>query len=262
MASIVPLLGTNLGLAVLVMVLLWVISVRIADVSIVDIAWGATGALMAGLTFILTDGFFPRRLLLAGMVGIWGIRLALHIAVRKIGEGEDFRYAAMRAEHGASFPLRSLFTIFLFQAFLIWAITIPTQIGQVAASPPHLVWLDFLGLGVWVVGYLVESNADRQLRTFLADPANAGQVMDRGLWRYSRHPNYFGESLLWWGVYLVASATPGGWVTLFSPILMTFFLVKVSGVPMLEEGLAKRRKGYREYMERTSPFVPWPPKAS
>jgi steroid 5-alpha reductase family enzyme len=191
----------------------------------------------------------------------WGGRLALHIGVRKRGKGEeDFRYAAMRADHGEAFRIRSLFTVFLFQAVLIWAIAIPVQVGQVATEPPGLTLLDFLGAAVWAVGFAFETVADRQLRTFLADPANRGRVMDRGLWRYSRHPNYFGDSLIWWGIFLVAAATPWGWTTVFSPLLMTFFLVKVSGVPMLEEALARRREGYREYMERTSSFIPWPPK--
>jgi len=252
-------LGVNLGLALTAMALLWVISVRMRDVSIVDIAWGATGALIALTTFSLANGLQSRKILLTAMVSIWGIRLALHIAVRKKGKGEDFRYAAMRAEHGESFPLRSLFTVFLFQALLIWTITLPVQVGQLSGRPDHLIWLDALGAGLWVLGYGLEFVADRQLKNFLADPANAGRVLDRGIWRYSRHPNYFGESLLWWGVFLVAAATPGGWVTVFSPIVMTFFLLKISGVPMLEKALAERREGYREYMDRTSPFFPWPP---
>jgi steroid 5-alpha reductase family enzyme len=253
-------LGLNLGLVALVMVVLWWVSTRIRDVSIVDIAWGGDGALIAVVTFFLADGALPRRLLLTGMVAFWGIRLALYIALRKRGKGEDFRYAAMRREHGDAFPGRSLFTVFLFQAVLIWAITIPVQAAQHSEVPAGLTLLDALGLGVWILGYAVETTADRQLQGFLADPSNRGRVMDRGLWRYSRHPNYFGESLIWWGVFLVAAATPGGWVTVFSPLLMTFFLLKVSGVPLLEEALAKRKDGYREYMERTSSFIPWPPR--
>jgi steroid 5-alpha reductase family enzyme len=256
--TLLPLLGLNLGIVALVMILLWMISIPIRDVSIVDVAWGANGALIAILTFLLTDGALPRRFLLTGMVTFWGARLALHIAIRKRGKGEDFRYAAMREAHGSAFPVRSLLTVFLFQAFLIWAITIPVQVGQRSEVPPDLTFVDLLGLGLWTLGWGVEVTADRQLRRFLADPSNRGRVMDRGLWRYSRHPNYFGESLIWWGVFLVAAVTPGGWVTVFSPVLMTYFLVKVSGVRMLEEALAERRAGYREYMQRTSAFIPWP----
>jgi steroid 5-alpha reductase family enzyme len=253
------LLGVNLTLVVLAMASVWAYSVRIRDVSIVDVGWGANGALIAVSTFLLADGALPRRILLTGMAAFWGIRLALHIGSRRRGAGEDFRYAAMREEHGESFPGRSFFTVFLLQALLIWAITIPVQAAQTSAAPARLTLLDFMGVGVWSLGYAIEAVADRQLRTFLADPENRGKVMDRGLWRYSRHPNYFGESLIWWGIFLVAAATPGGWLTIFSPLLMTFFLLKVSGVPLLERGLAERREGYREYMERTSLFIPWPP---
>jgi steroid 5-alpha reductase family enzyme len=256
--ALIPLLALNLGIVAFVMILVWMVSVRIRDVSIVDVAWGANGALIAILTFFLTDGVMPRRLLLTGMVTFWGVRLALHIALRKRGTGEDFRYAAMREAHGGAFPVRSLVTVFLLQAFLIWIITIPVQLGQRSEVPPVLTLLDLLGLGIWTLGWGMEVIADRQLRRFLADPSNRGRVMDRGLWRYSRHPNYFGESLVWWGVFLVAAATPGGWVTVFSPVLMTYLLVKVSGVSLLEKALTERRAGYREYMERTNPFIPWP----
>lgn len=260
MELLLPLLWLNLALVASGMILLWMVSVRIQDVSIVDIAWGAAGALIALTGFFLAGGALPRRLLLTAMTVLWGVRLALHIGLRKRGKGEDFRYAAMRAEHGEAFPGRSLFTVFLLQAGLIWAIVMPVQVGQVATQPQGLTLLDFVGLGVWTVGFVFEAVADRQLRGFLAEPANRGKVMDRGLWRYSRHPNYFGDSLIWWGIFLVAAATPWGWVTVFSPVLMTFFLMKVSGVPMLEAALAQRRRGYKEYMERTSPFLPLPPK--
>jgi steroid 5-alpha reductase family enzyme len=238
----------------------WSISLRLRDVSIVDIMWGASGALMALSTFMMANGAMPRRLLVTGMTLIWGCRLTAHIAIRKKGKGEDFRYAAMRAKRPGSFPGRSLVEVFLFQALLIWAISIPAQVAQVPAVPPGLTVLDLLGLCLWLLGFGFEALSDHQLRQFLSEPNNRGQVMDRGLWRYSRHPNYFGDSLVWWGIFFVAAATPKGWVTVFSPLLMTFFLMKVSGVPMLEAALEKRRKGYREYMNRTSPFFPWPPR--
>jgi len=260
MDGLIPLLAMNLASVTVVMVALWIVSLRLRDVSIVDIAWGADGALIAALSFLLTDGPLARRALITGMTLFWGLRLALHIGLRKRGQGEDYRYAAMRDEHGDAFPLRSLFTVFLFQALLIWAITIPVQVAQAAAGPGGLATLDLLGLGIWILGFGVEGVADRQLQAFRADPENAGRVMNRGLWRYSRHPNYFGESLVWWGIFLVAASSPGGWLTVFSPLLMTFFLLKVSGVPLLEESMAERKAGYREYMERTSIFIPWPPR--
>jgi steroid 5-alpha reductase family enzyme len=244
------------------MVLLWLLSLRLRDVSIVDIGWGAVGALMAVLTFLLADGAVGRKRLLTAMVGIWGIRLALHIGLRKRGRGEDFRYAAMRAEHGSGFPFRSLFTVFLLQAVLIWVVTLPAQIGPFQEEPEYLTPMDLLGSAIWLGGFLCQAIADLQLTRFLADPANSGKVLDRGLWRYSRHPNYFGEFLMWWGVFLVALATPWGWTSAASPLLMTFLLLRVSGVPMLDRGLAERRHGYRQYLERTSAFFPLPPRQS
>jgi steroid 5-alpha reductase family enzyme len=262
MLTLPALLGANLAIVVLGMVGVWTLSLRMRDVSIVDIAWGVDGALIALLTFLLTDGPLPRRVLLTAMVAFWGVRLALYIGIRKRGHGEDFRYAAMREEHGGAFPLRSLFTVFLFQAVLIWAITLPVQVAQSSPGAARLGVVEFLGVALWFLGLFLEGLADGQLKAFLATPENRRKVMDRGLWKYSRHPNYFGESLLWWGIFLVAAPVPWGWATVFSPLLMTFFLLKVSGVPLLEEGLAQRREGYRAYMERTSMFVPWPPKKS
>jgi len=261
MDSMVFILVFNLALASTFMVAAWVLSLRLKDVSIVDVAWGANGALLAVSTFLLSQGFPPRKILLTGMTVIWGARLTFHIARRKAGSEEDFRYAAMRARRPDTFPTRSLVTVFLLQALLIWAISIPVQVGQIHSVPSSLTPLDLAGLVVWALGTLLEAVADLQLARFLADESNQGRVMDRGLWRYSRHPNYFGESLVWWGIFLVAASTPGGWGTIFSPLLMTYFLMRVSGVPMLEEALAERREGYREYMQRTSPFLPWPPRS-
>jgi steroid 5-alpha reductase family enzyme len=259
MDSMYALLGFNLGLAAVLMVAVWLVSLRLQDVSIVDIVWGLAGALMALSSFLLAGGSPPRKFLITAMTVIWGCRLALHIGLRARGKGEDFRYAAMRAERPGTFPIRSLVTVFLFQAFLIWLISIPAQVAQLRPEPAGLTILDLLGLGVWTMGFSFEALSDRQLKTFLADPANRGKVMDRGLWRFSRHPNYFGDSLIWWGIFLVAAATPGGWMTVFSPIIMTFLLMRISGVPLLEKALAERREGYAEYMARTSPFFPWPP---
>jgi steroid 5-alpha reductase family enzyme len=156
--------------------------------------------------------------------------------------------------------LRSLFTVFMLQAFLIWVITLPVQLPQISSTPPVLTLVDWLGAAVWAIGFSWQAVADAQLSRFLKDPANAGRVMDRGLWRYSRHPNYFGEAVMWWGIFLVALATPRGWTTFLSPLVITYLLTKKSGVPLLEETLRRRRAGYPEYIRRTSPFFPWPPR--
>ena len=253
--------GLNLAAVTALMVVVWMLSVRLRDVSIVDIAWGGAGAGIACLSFLVAGGSTPRRIVITLMVVLWGVRLALHIGSRKKGSPEDFRYAAMRAEHGSAFPLRSLFTIFLLQAFLIWVVTLPVQVTQLAAEPAHLGILELVGGLVWLVGFAWESVADLQLARFLSDPANRGKVMDRGLWAFSRHPNYFGEVVLWWGVYLVALSTPWAWATIVSPILVTYLLMNLSGVPLLEDGLLDRRAGHREYVEKTNAFFPWAPRA-
>jgi steroid 5-alpha reductase family enzyme len=154
----------------------------------------------------------------------------------------------------------SLFTVFLIQAVLLWLVSLAVQIGQISTTPAHLTGLDLLGSLVWVAGFTFEAVADWQLARFKADPANRGKVMNQGLWRYSRHPNYFGESLIWWGLFLIALATPHGWWALISPLVITFLLLKVSGVTLLEKDIVERRPEYREYLETTSAFIPWFPK--
>ena len=164
----------------------------------------------------------------------------------------------MRKARGKQFPLISLFTIFWFQAFLLWVISLPI-LGSIASQAP-LGFFDILGMVVFLIGLTIESIADNQLALFRAVPANKGHVLDTGLWRYSRHPNYFGEAVLWWGLYLIAVSAAAYWA-IVGPILITFLLLRFSGVPMLEEGLSASRPGYSEYIKRTSSFLPWPPKS-
>ncbi|MBL8150927.1 MAG: DUF1295 domain-containing protein [Blastocatellia bacterium] len=242
------------------MFLLWIISVVKKDASIVDSFWGMGFVLTAILSFFLTDGFWARKLLLVCLPAIWGIRLSLYIYQRNHGKGEDFRYRAMREHHGEHFPIVSLYTVFGLQGLLMWIISMPLQIGQISAVPAAITWLDYLGAGVWLIGFLFEAVGDWQLKKFKSDPANKGKVMNRGLWAYTRHPNYFGDALLWWGYFLIALATPLGYRTVFSPFIMTFLLMKVSGVALLEKTLVESRPGYREYVESTSAFFPWPPR--
>jgi steroid 5-alpha reductase family enzyme len=258
--SVLSLLVLNLALAATLMFAVWVVSLRIQDVSIIDIAWGPAGALLAVSSFVLAGGYMPRKILITALTVLWGARLGLHIAARKKGKGEDFRYVAMRERNPDTFPVRSLFTVFFLQAVLIWVVSLPVQVAQVPDRPPALGILDYLGLAVWLVGFTFETVSDHQLKRFLSDPSNRNRVMDQGLWRYSRHPNYFGDALVWWGLFLVAAASPRGWLTVISPILMTFLLTRVSGVPLLDDALEERRPGYGSYMERTSSFIPWPPK--
>jgi len=253
-------LMTMLGATMAMMVLLWLVSLALKNASIVDIFWGAGFAAIALMTFALTDGYRPRKVLIATLAAIWGVRLAVHIGWRNHGKGEDFRYQAMRKRIGDRFALVSLFTVFGLQGVLMWVISLPLQFAQFSREPSRLTWLDFAGAALWLIGFGFESIGDFQLTMFKINPANKGKVMDRGLWAYSRHPNYFGDALLWWGFFVIALATPRGWWTLISPVLMTTLLMKVSGVALLEKTLVKTRPEYRDYVQRTSAFFPMPPK--
>ena len=261
MSSLSPMLASALAVAV-PLVLLWGLSVRIRDASIIDSFWGMGFVLVAWTTFLLTDGYGLRALLLVGLTSIWGIRLTAHIAIRNHGKGEDPRYTAMREAWGPRFWWVSLFTVFALQGVLIWIISLPQQVAIPSAQPSGLTSLDVLGAAVWAVGFYFEVVGDRQLARFKADPANAGRVLDTGLWRYTRHPNYFGDAMVWWGLFLPSASAPWGWATVGSPVIMTYLLRRVSGVPMLEKGMAERRPGYADYVRRTSPFFPRPPLGS
>jgi len=241
------------------MLLLWLLSLRLRNASIVDPFWGAGYVMVAWLALAGTAGAEPRRTLVLALVTVWGLRLSLHLLRRNAGHGEDPRYAAMRRGHGARFWWVSLLTVFLFQGLLMWGISLPVLAALVAPAPAGLGALDLLGVAAWGVGFAFEAVGDWQLARFKADPANRGQVMDRGLWRYTRHPNYFGDAAQWWGLGLLALST-GAWWALASPAVMTLLLLKVSGVAMLERDIGERRPGYREYVRRTSAFLPWFPK--
>jgi steroid 5-alpha reductase family enzyme len=251
---------SSAGAIVALMVAAWVVSVVIKDASIVDIIWGAGFVLVAWVAFLTGDGSDARGWLIALLASAWGIRLSAYLFVRNHGKGEDYRYQAMRRRWGPRFPVISLFTVFALQGVLMFAISMPLQVAQLSGMPDGLRWVDYAGGAVFAVGLAFEAVGDFQLARFKADPANAGRVMDRGLWRYTRHPNYFGDAVVWWGLFLVAAARPANLLVAFSPIIMTVLLTRVSGVPLLEKSLAKRREGYAEYVARTSSFIPLPPK--
>jgi len=236
--------------------LLWLLSLKLKNASIVDIFWGIGFALIAVTSYKLADGFAGRKLLLTALVIVWGGRLAGYLGRRNIGKGEDYRYQAMRKRHGERFPIVSLYLVFGLQGVLMWIISLPLQAAQMGAQPDQLTPLDWLGVLLWIAGFAFETIGDWQLARFKANPANKGKVMDRGLWAYTRHPNYFGDALLWWGYFLIAAAT-GAWWTVISPILMTLLLMKVSGVALLEKTLVRTKPEYQEYVRRTSAFFPW-----
>jgi steroid 5-alpha reductase family enzyme len=249
------------ALAILSMMLaLWLLSLTLKNSSIVDIFWGAGFVISNWIYFALTsDGSMARKWLILVLATIWGLRLTLYILWRNWGKGEDFRYQKWRQEAGGNWWWYSFFKVFLLQGVLMWIISAPLLAAQISAAPDGLVWLDYLAILVWGVGFFFESVGDWQLARFKADPANKGKLLNRGVWRYTRHPNYFGDATQWWAFYLVALAG-GGWWTIFSPIIMTFFLRAVSGVTMLEKTLKNTKPGYEEYIATTNAFIPWIPR--
>jgi len=243
------------------MVVLWLVSLPLRNASIVDVFWGPAFVLAAWTAALADDGGGPRRALALALVSLWGLRLGLHLARRNLGHGEDPRYLAMRRGHGPRFWWVSLFTVFLLQAVLAWLISLPVQAAVIGPAAP-LGLLDLAAALLWAVGLAFEAIGDAQLARFRADPRNRGRALDTGLWRYTRHPNYFGDACAWWGLGLLGVAAGAPW-TLVSPLLMTFLLLKVSGVALLERDIAERRPAYRDYAARTSAFFPWfPRKAS
>lgn len=251
----------TLGLVILgLMTLLWLVSLILKNASIVDIFWGTGFVVVAWASFFLTpDGFLPRKQLLLLLVTLWGLRLSTHILLRNWGKPEDFRYQAWRKQNGASWWWRSFFKVFFLQGVLMWIISTPLLAAQLRPLPDRLIWLDFLAVLVWLIGFFFEAVGDYQLTRFRANPANKGQVLQTGVWRYTRHPNYFGDATQWWAYFLIALAA-GGWWTIFSPIIMTTLLLRVSGVALLEKSLAVEKPGYKEYIEKTSAFIPWFPR--
>ncbi len=260
MLDLIPVLLASAVALLVFVVAQWFASLWRTDASLVDRYWGAGFALVAAVTLGLAYAGGWRATLLAAMAVCWGLRLSIYLTWRNWGRGEDYRYQAMRRHYGPKFAWVSLFTVFLFQGALTWFISLPLQTGIAAGGPAEFTVLDAAGIAFWTLGLAFESIGDWQLARFKADPSNAGRVMDRGLWRYTRHPNYFGDAMVWWGIYLVAASTPAGRFTILSPLLMNFLLVRVSGVALLEKKLAKTRAGYRDYVARTNAFLPWFPK--
>ena len=232
--------------------LCWLASLLRADASLIDRVWSLM-FVSAGLVYAHYLQPTPSRaaLVLVPLVA-WALRLSLHITVRNWGHGEDRRYQKIRRDHEPGFAIKSLYVVFASQAALAWIISLPLLGALRGTAAPG--WRDVPGAVLWLAGFCIEAVADRQLMIFRATPGNRGAVMERGLWRYSRHPNYFGECCLWWGFYLMALAA-GAWWTIIAPLLMTVLLLRVSGVALLERDIAERRPAYRDYVSRTSAFI-------
>jgi steroid 5-alpha reductase family enzyme len=249
-------LAAVLGLLFLV----WCISIPLRDVSIIDPFWGAGFVLVGWIAWSMNSSDSLRVPILTGLTTIWGSRLALFLLWRNWGHGEDRRYQAMRAHQGNRFWWLSLFTVFWLQGIILWFVALPIQIAATSGRSATFNWIDVTGITLWCIGQFFEAFGDWQLARFKADPANEGRVMDRGLWRYTRHPNYFGDFCIWWGLYLIAASNGAAW-TIGSPLLMSLLLMKISGVTLLESTITDRRPEYAEYQARTNAFFPGPPKS-
>ena len=247
--------GVGLVVAVVAFSLLWLLSLALRDASVVDVFWGL-GFVLVGWTYYAAAE--PRTaigLLVCVLVTVWGFRLAAHIGLRNAGTGEDFRYQRWRQQSGRSFWWVSFFKIFMLQALVLWVVSSPLLVAQSGVPVGWRNVVVAVGLLTWLVGFGFEAVADWQLMRFRADPANRGQVLNRGLWRLSRHPNYFGEAVLWWGIGLIAWSV-GGALALLGPLFLTFTLLRVSGVALLDRELVDRRPGYDAYIKSTPAFFP------
>jgi steroid 5-alpha reductase family enzyme len=240
------------------MTLVFILALLKKNNGVVDIAWGPGFILASLAVFLLRGGGNGRQWLVLALVSLWGGRLGLHIFRRNRGKEEDFRYAAWRRQWGKHFVIRSFFQIFMLQGLLLLLVIAPVLL-IVGREQPPLNLLDGLGVMVWLTGFLFETIGDHQLAAFIKDPANRGRLMTGGLWRFTRHPNYFGEAALWWGMAILAISAPRGWLGLIGPVVITTLLLFVSGVPLLEKKY-KGRPDFEEYKKRTSVFFPWFPR--
>lgn len=259
MPQLVVTLSATLAAVACLLSAVWLLSLARRDASIVDPFWGVGFIIASLVAYLLNCPATLRTTLLVALTSVWAMRLSGYLLWRNSGHGEDRRYQAMRATHGPRFWWVSLFTVFLLQALILWFVAWPIQVACFAADASQLGWLDLVGSSVWFVGFLFEAIGDWQLARFQAKPANAGRVMDRGLWRFTRHPNYFGDCCVWWGLYLIATAG-GAWWTVLSPLAMTLLLLKVSGVSLLEKTIIDRRPDYADYQARTNAFFPGLPR--
>lgn len=240
--------------------LLWIWSVIIKNVSIVDIFWGLGFVIVNAFYVFMSGELNDRKLLILILVSIWGLRLVIYLAKRNIGKGEDFRYQEFRKTYG---PKRywwfSFFQTFLLQGFLIMIISLPLLGISTSDSSGDLNIIDYIGIIVWIIGFTFEAGGDYQLMRFQKNPNNKGKVLDSGFWKYTRHPNYFGDSAVWWS-YAIFSIAAGNYWHIIGSIIMTLLIIKISGVSLLEKTLKNTKPQYKEYIEKTNSFFPWFPK--
>ena len=234
---------------------LWLLSLVLKDASIIDIFWGFGFVITAWFYYYSLDSQGIRSLLICGLVSIWGLRLSIHLAIRNVGKGEDYRYRAWRETNGNNWWWLSFFRVFLLQGLILWIISSPFLMAMSSPSAKLQV-LDYVGIALFAIGFFFEAVGDWQLTQFKKNPANKGKVLQTGLWGITRHPNYFGDALLWWGFFCFSLSNPSGWQYVFSPLFMTFLLMNVSGVALLEQKLNKTKTDYQAYRERVPAFFP------
>lgn len=239
---------------------LWVWSVFIKNVSIVDIFWGL-GFVIVNAFYVFNSGeLTTRKIVILILVSIWGFRLAIYLAFRNIGKGEDFRYQEFRKNFG---PKRywwfSFFQTFLLQGILIMIVSLPLLGINSSTNTGMLAPLDYIGIFIWVIGFMFEAGGDFQLARFKSNPTNKGKVLNTGFWKYTRHPNYFGDSMVWWA-YAIFSIAAGSYWQIIGSVIMTVLIIKISGVSLLEKTLKETKPQYRDYIKKTNAFFPWFPK--
>ncbi|MDP3746855.1 MAG: DUF1295 domain-containing protein [Phenylobacterium sp.] len=264
MPDFVVVLAINAGVVLALFVLAWAACVAMRDCTPVDSLWALGMGAVAVSTFLQTGGGTPRRVVLTAICVAWALRLGGYMLWRWRDHGPDRRYVRLldkaKTERGWNYGYAAFRLVFMLQMPLLWLVCLPVQLGQVAPESAELGALGLAGAGLAVLGLIFESLADWQLVRFRKDPANEGQVMDRGLWRYTRHPNYFGDACVWFGLWLVAAETTLGLFSIVGPLYLVFTLTRWSGVPTVEGRMRRRKPGYEDYMRRTSGFIPWPPK--
>jgi len=262
--GVAELLALNAVVVGACFIVLWLIGIAIKDVTFVDAWWALGMGVIAVSSYLGSGPATPHKFTLTCLTVAWSLRLGFYLLTRWRTQGQDRRYVTMigkaKTERGWGFAVSSLLLVFALQAPLQFIVCLPIQLGQAAPDPSPLGVVGYIGVTLAVIGILFETFGDLQLSRFKSDPANAGKVMDKGLWRYTRHPNYFGDACVWWGLYLVATETRYGIWALPGPLLLTVLLTRWSGVPTTEGRMRKRKPGYEDYIGRTPAFVPWFPK--
>ena len=257
-----PLILINISTLLACIIALWLLSIKIKDVSIIDMFFGIAIGIMAVISFYLGAGNEQRKLIMLALTLLWVLRYSTHIFARNWGHGEDVRYAKLRnwVAKPEDFKWLSLKLVFLYQWLIFVLMGLPICVGMSQGSNIELGILGAIGACITLLGIIFEGTADYQLKQFKANSANKGKILNTGIWRYSRHPNYFGNSCVWWGLWLISCEVPWGWLTIIGPIAITYFLVKVTGKATLEKKMLKEKPGYADYVASTSGFVLWFPK--